>query len=74
MATDNIPTWDWAALVPTLVDGLEVDFSRLLIFVIHERDFKASITYLFQCMVYPLCRDAGMPIWQRCPLYSYRDS
>ena len=30
---------------------LEIDFTKLLISVIHERDFKSSATYSFACMI-----------------------
>ena len=63
-AVDNILTWDGEVLVASLVDGLEIDFVRLLIIVIHERDFKSSITYPFACMIFQLCTSAGVTIWQ----------
>lgn len=55
MAADNILTSDREVLVATLADGLEVDFARLLISVIHESAFKASTTYPFPCMIFQLC-------------------
>ena len=58
---NNIITWDRAVLVAALVAG-GIDFARLLISVIHERDFKTSTTYLFACMIFHLCRDAGVTI------------
>ena len=63
MSGDNILTWDRVVLVATLVDGLEINFAKLLIMVIHERDFKASTTYPFACLIFHLCGDAGVPIW-----------
>ena len=29
----------------------------------HERAFKVTTTYPFPCMIFALCRSAGMPIW-----------
>ena len=45
-----------------MVVGFEGDFSRLLLAVIHERAFKASITYPFPCMIFELCRSSRVPI------------
>ena len=61
---DNILTWDRAVMVASLVAMLEIDLSRLLIFVIHERAFKTSTTYSSACMIFYLCRDAEVPIWK----------
>ena len=36
IAADNILTWDRAILVAAFVSGLKIDFSKLLISVIHE--------------------------------------
>ena len=45
----------------SLVAGLDIDFTRLLTFVIHKRDFKTSSTYPFAILIFELCRDAGVP-------------
>ena len=29
----------------------------------HERDFKDITTYSFSCIIFSLCRSAGVPIW-----------
>ena len=29
----------------------------------HERAFKVTMTYTFPCMIFSLCRSAGVPIW-----------
>ena len=29
----------------------------------HERAFKVTTTYPFPCMIFSLCRSAGVPIW-----------
>ena len=29
----------------------------------HERAFKVTTTYPFPCMIFTLCRSAGVPIW-----------
>ena len=29
----------------------------------HERAFKVTTTYPFQCMIFSLCRSAAVPIW-----------
>ena len=59
---DNILTWDRAVLVAALVPGLEIEFVKLMITVIHERAFKTSNTYFFACLIFHLCRDAILPI------------
>ena len=46
-----------------MIAGFEVDFASLLQAVMHERDFKVTTTYAFPCMIFSLCRSAGMPIW-----------
>ena len=50
-------------MVAEMVAEFEIDYVRLLISVIHKRDFKASTTYPFACMIFQLCRNAGVPIW-----------
>ena len=59
---DNILNWDRAVLVAALVLGLEIDFVKLLITVIHERSFKTSTSYPFACLIFHLCRDVILPI------------
>ena len=63
-AEHNILTWDRAVLVVDMVAGLEIDFLRLLLSVIRERDFKVSTTYPFPCTIFELCRVDGVPIWR----------
>ena len=46
-----------------MIAGFEVDFAWLLQAVMHEREFKVTTTYPFPCMIFALCRSAGMPIW-----------
>ncbi|KAG5600569.1 hypothetical protein H5410_031939 [Solanum commersonii] len=41
---NNQLTWDRAVMVATLVAGVEIDFARMLLAVIHERAFKTSTT------------------------------
>lgn len=43
-------------MVAALVAGLEIDFSKVLITVIHDMDFKYSTTYLFSYLIFHLCR------------------
>ncbi|TMX01568.1 hypothetical protein EJD97_024277 [Solanum chilense] len=62
-AADKIVTWDRAVLMAAMIDGFEVDFAWLLQAVMHERAFKFTTTYPFPCMIFSLCRSAGMPIW-----------
>lgn len=65
MTTHNIHTLNNAVFVVTIVAGLAVDFMRLLVSVIHKRDFMSFTTYRFTCIVFQLCRDAGFPICHR---------
>ena len=46
-----------------MIAGFEVDFTWLLQAVMHERAFKVTTTYPFPCMIFALCRSAGVPIW-----------
>ena len=45
-----------------MIAGFEVDFAWLLQEIMHERAFKITTTYPFPCMIFSLCRFAGMPI------------
>ena len=45
------------------ITGFEVDFVWLLQAVMRERAFKVTTTYPFPCMIFSLCRSAGVPIW-----------
>ena len=62
-AADNIVTWDRAMLIAAMRAGFKVDFAWLLQAVMHERAFKITTTYPFPCMIFTLCRTAGVPIW-----------
>ncbi|TMX04506.1 hypothetical protein EJD97_007921 [Solanum chilense] len=68
-AADNIVTWDRAVLMAAMIAEFDVDFAWLLEAVMHERAFKVTTTYTFLCMIFSLCRSAGVPIW---PLISSR--
>lgn len=63
--TNNILTLDRAVLVATFMVGLEIDFAKLFISVIHERSFNTSTTYPFSCIILDLYRYARVPIWHR---------
>jgi len=60
---DNIVTLDIAVMVAALVAGLDINFPRLLLGELHEKTFKTTTIYPFPCMIFQLCRDAGVPIW-----------
>ena len=62
-AADSIVTWDRAVLMAAMIAGFEVDFAWLLQEVMHERAFKVTTTYPFPCMIFALCRSAGVPMW-----------
>ena len=47
-----------------MIAAFEVDFAWLIHEIMHERAFKVTTTYPFPCMIYSLCRSAGVPIWQ----------
>ena len=40
----------------------------------HERAFKVTTTYLFPCMIFSLCRSAGVPIWHIDQLKTPQDT
>ncbi|KAG5616131.1 hypothetical protein H5410_015955 [Solanum commersonii] len=61
---DNQVTWDRAVMVAALVAGVEIDFARILLAEIHERAFRTSTTYPFPCLIFQLCMDFGVSIWQ----------
>ena len=63
ITTDNILTWDRAFLVEAMVAGFEIDFMKLLIYIIHDRAFKDFNSCPFACMIFQLCRNVGVPIW-----------
>ena len=46
-----------------MIAGFEMDFAWLLQAVMHKRDFKVRTIYPFPCMIFSLCRSAGVPIW-----------
>ena len=46
-----------------MIAGFEVDFAWLLQAVMHEMAFKVTTTYPYPCMIFSLCRSAGVPIW-----------
>ena len=46
-----------------MIARFEVDFSRLLQAVMHERAFKVTTTYPFPCKKFSSCKSAGVPIW-----------
>ena len=58
---DNIVTWDRAVSMAAIIAGFEVDFAWLLQEVMHERAFKVTTTYTLSCMIFALCRSAGVP-------------
>ena len=62
-AADNIITWDRAVLMAAMIAGFEVDFTWLLLAVMHDRAFKVITTYPFPCIIFSLYRSTGMPIW-----------
>ena len=52
-----------AVLIAAMIAGFKVDFAWLLKSVMHERAFKVTTTYPFPCMIFAICRSAGVPIW-----------
>ena len=46
-----------------MIAGSEVDFTWLLHAVIHKWSFKVKTSYPFPCMIFSLCRSAGVPMW-----------
>ena len=64
-AADNIVTWDRVVLMAAMIAGFEVDFTWLLQADMYERAFKVTTTYPFPCMIFALCRSAGVPYMER---------
>ena len=60
---NNIVTWDRAVLMAVMIARFELDFACLLQEVIHERSFKVTTTYPFQCVIFSLSKSAGVSIW-----------
>ena len=52
-----------------MIAGFQVDFVWLLQAVMNERYFNVTTTYPVPCMIFYICRSAGVPIW---PLISSR--
>ena len=50
-------------LMAMMIAGFEVEFTWLLQAVMYERAFKVTTTYPVPCMIFALCRTAGVPIW-----------
>ena len=50
-------------MIAAMIAGFEMDFAWLLHAVMHEKEFKVTTTYPFPCMIFALCRTAGVPIW-----------
>ena len=50
-------------LMAAMIARFEMDFAWLFQAVMHERAFKVTITYPFPCMIFAICRTAGVPIW-----------
>lgn len=71
MQADNILTWDMAVMVAALVAGLKIDFARMMLAEIHERAFKTSTTYPFPCLIFQMCRDAGVKIWHYDTIFKH---
>ena len=46
-----------------VIAGFKVDITWLLQAVMQERAFKVTTTYSYPCMIFALCRSAGVPIW-----------
>ena len=44
-----------------MIAGFKVDFNLLLQAVMDERAFKVTTNYPLLCMVFALCRSAGVP-------------
>lgn len=47
-----------------MVEGFKIDYARLLITVIRERDFKTSTIHPLACLIFQLCKEAGVEICQ----------
>lgn len=58
----NVLTWDRAVFVEAMVEGLEIDYARVVITMIHERGFKTSTTYPIACLIFQLSRESGVII------------
>ena len=63
IVVDSIVTCDRSVLIAAMIAGPEVDFAWLLQAVMNERDFKVTATYPFPCMIFSLCRSAGVTMW-----------
>ena len=50
-------------MIEAMIAEFEVDFAWLLQAVMHKRAFKVTTTYPFPCMIFSLCRSAGVLIW-----------
>lgn len=53
---NNVPTWNRAVLLAAMVAGIEIEYARVLIIVIHNRAFNTSTTYPLACLIFHLFR------------------
>lgn len=66
---DNIITFFRAIAVVEMVSWIEINFAKIFLVVIHEREFKTSTTYPFPCLIFWLSKDVGVPILHCDRLY-----
>ena len=59
---DKVVILNRAVLMAAMIARFEVDFSCLLEVVMPERAFKVTNTYPFTCLIFSLCRSAGVSI------------
>lgn len=50
-------------MVASLVAGLDIDFSRMMLVEIQKREFKNSTTYAFPYLIFQMFRDDRLSIW-----------
>lgn len=45
-------------MIAYMMEGMELDFSHILIAEIHDRDFKTTISFRFSFLTFHLCKEA----------------
>uniref|UniRef100_M1DMG7 Integrase core domain containing protein n=1 Tax=Solanum tuberosum TaxID=4113 RepID=M1DMG7_SOLTU len=50
-------------MLASVLAGIDIDFSEIIIAVIHEMAFLRTTTMPFPCLICCLCKEDTMPLW-----------
>lgn len=60
----NVLIGDRAVILAVLVAGVDIDFSWMILVETHKRALQTSTTYPFPSLIFKMCTDPRVPIWQ----------